>query len=74
MYNSTVANLMEIERIANRNVTVAVLKQAVMSYYVIATKGKSGMKAKDIEGGLVTMEDLQDDKLKQYIQETVRVC
>jgi Zinc knuckle len=74
MYNSTVANLMETERIANRNVTVAALKQAVMSYYVVAMKGKSGMKAKDIEGGLVTMEDLQGDKLKRYIQESVRDC
>jgi hypothetical protein len=72
MYNLTVANLMETERRANCNVTVAVLKQAVASYYAIAMKGKPGMKAKDIEWGLVTMEDLQDDKLKQYIQEAVR--
>jgi predicted SnoaL-like aldol condensation-catalyzing enzyme len=72
MNNLTVADLMETERRANHNVTVAALKQAVTSYYVIAMKGKPGMKVKDIEGGLVTMEDPQDDKLNSTFKKKFR--
>jgi hypothetical protein len=37
-------------------------------------KGKPGSKAKDIEGGLMMIGDLQDNRLKQFIQEAGWEC
>jgi hypothetical protein len=51
-------------------VTIAVLKKAVSNYFAIATKGKAGLKTKDIDGGLAAINKISDkDNLKQLIQE-----
>jgi hypothetical protein len=75
MYNSMVANFFESEQRAKRVVTLSALKKVVINYYAVATKGKQGPKHKDIEGGLIAMEDLtqakEKDNLKRMIQETI---
>jgi Zinc knuckle len=72
VYNSTVANLIETEQQAGNDVTIAALKEAVSNYFAIATKGKAGLKTKDIEGGFAAVDEMSDkDNLKQLIQETI---
>jgi gag-polypeptide of LTR copia-type len=72
VYNSTVASLIKAEQQEGNDVIIAALKKAVSNFFAIATKGKAGLKAKDIEGGLAAIDEMSDkDNLKLLIQETV---
>jgi hypothetical protein len=74
IYNSTVAGLIDAERRAGRDVTIAALKQSVADYYSIAMKGKNPSKTKDIEGGLAAMDDpvTAQANIKKMIEETIQ--
>lgn len=77
MYNLAVASLFKTEWCAGVAVTLAVLKKVVSDYYSIAMKGKTGTKAKDIEGGLAAVDTQaqvnEKDNLKWLIQETINM-
>jgi hypothetical protein len=74
MYNSTVAGLIDAERRAGRDVTIAALKQSVADFYSIAMKGKSPSKTKEIEGGLAAMDDpaTAQANIKKLIEDTIQ--
>jgi Zinc knuckle len=74
LYNSAVYGLMDAERRAGRDVSIAALKQAVVDFYGIAMKGKSPAKTKDIEGGLAAMDDpgKAQANIKKLIEETIQ--
>ena len=73
MYNSTVVGLMDAEARANRDVTLVALKKAVGNFYAVAMKGRSGVKPKEIEGGLTSIDERRDeqDSICKYIKETI---